>query len=437
MSTTKNRKFTSREVAIANIDKQVVWFSGLYRIKKNWLKLLIAALLGIFLGTVSAVLIQSTGLYTGGLGAFFQGVARVVNTKLTMDKLDASTTRVVYNAMFWGMYVLVNVPLTIFAYKKVGRFFALQSITFLVCMQAWGFLLGNGFFSDSVAKAIQNFSIFGDTSAVDGYLKSMNVKCVMFSPNYFPADQATGEFDWINGPIYTYDNADKWVATTIITHNIAEAFLLFVYSAIYAAISGFCYTLVFILGGSTAGSDYISVYMSQTKNKEVGSFFIIFNASAMFVGILLGSYVSAGLSSHDTTPVVALGKPESYVSYWGWQYIFTANLFASLMWVVINGLIMDKLFPWHKMICVRIYSRKYKEINEYLFGIGYTHPITLIKSKGGSSGIEGYLLETVCLTIEFNKLVRIAKEVDPNCFISSNYVVGASGKLSVQRYASK
>jgi uncharacterized membrane-anchored protein YitT (DUF2179 family) len=36
--------------------------------------------------------------------------------------------------------------------------------------------------------------------------------------------------------------------------------LLLVYSIIFALISSACYALMFIVGGSTAGSDYLTIY---------------------------------------------------------------------------------------------------------------------------------------------------------------------------------
>jgi uncharacterized membrane-anchored protein YitT (DUF2179 family) len=53
------------------------------------------------------------------------------------------------------------------------------------------------------------------------------------------------------------------------------------------------------LGGSTGGSDFVTIYLSQEKNKNVGFMFIIVNAICMLVGITIGSY-SAGILINST-----------------------------------------------------------------------------------------------------------------------------------------
>jgi uncharacterized membrane-anchored protein YitT (DUF2179 family) len=50
---------------------------------------------------------------------------------------------------------------------------------------------------------------------------------------------------------------------------------------------------MYIIGGSTAGSDYVTVYFSQEKNKNLGGMFIIINGTFMLAGILIGSFGAA------------------------------------------------------------------------------------------------------------------------------------------------
>jgi uncharacterized membrane-anchored protein YitT (DUF2179 family) len=45
-----------------------------------------------------------------------------------------------------------------------------------------------------------------------------------------------------------------------VDENITKAMLLLVYSVIFALISSACYALMFIIGASTAGSDYLTIY---------------------------------------------------------------------------------------------------------------------------------------------------------------------------------
>jgi hypothetical protein len=48
----------------------------------------------------TVLLVEVTGLYTGGFGAFLQGVARIVYTALCKNGVNGETSVVIYNALF-------------------------------------------------------------------------------------------------------------------------------------------------------------------------------------------------------------------------------------------------------------------------------------------------------------------------------------------------
>jgi uncharacterized membrane-anchored protein YitT (DUF2179 family) len=85
----------------------------------------------------------------------------------------------------------MNIPLTIFAYKKIGKVFAMLSITFLIANQAFGFL---------TTMLLENYNVsiflFGDTTTVDQNLKQFDVKMITFYPQWFPtAPGPDGDFN--------------------------------------------------------------------------------------------------------------------------------------------------------------------------------------------------------------------------------------------------
>jgi uncharacterized membrane-anchored protein YitT (DUF2179 family) len=75
--------------------------------------------------------------------------------------------------------------------------------------------------------------------------------------------------------------------------------LLFIYSSTYAIITSISYAIVFILGGSTAGSDYITVYLSEKKNKSIGAMFMILNLSFLLMGVSIGTFASASYIRYE------------------------------------------------------------------------------------------------------------------------------------------
>jgi uncharacterized membrane-anchored protein YitT (DUF2179 family) len=147
-------------------------------------------------------------------------------------------------------------------------------------------------------------------------LSDQKVQVNVFYPTYFPIIGGTGEWDIYWKQLYsvndlrlpdTYANLPEpytyygmsqsaanaradWIISYVTGENITNAFLLLLYCFIYAIISSLGYALIYILGGSTGGSDFITIYLSQEKNKKVGLMFIIVNAICMLIGITIGSY---------------------------------------------------------------------------------------------------------------------------------------------------
>jgi uncharacterized membrane-anchored protein YitT (DUF2179 family) len=102
---------------------------------------LICVLIGLILSFSVVIFVQSTGLYTGGFGALFQGIARLTFLLLSLhNSSHAEMNAIIYNILFYGLYLALNVPLAIFAYKKIGKQFAKLSITFVITTQVMGFV---------------------------------------------------------------------------------------------------------------------------------------------------------------------------------------------------------------------------------------------------------------------------------------------------------
>jgi uncharacterized membrane-anchored protein YitT (DUF2179 family) len=125
-------QFIHRSIVERKFHSGILKFSKLYSLRSKRYKYLFTVLIGMFMATASTILVQSTGLYTGGTGALFQGIARLTYSTMHGDK---ETALVVYNALYWGLYGLMNIPLTFFAYKKIGKAFAIQSIVFILSTQ--------------------------------------------------------------------------------------------------------------------------------------------------------------------------------------------------------------------------------------------------------------------------------------------------------------
>ncbi|MDR0986046.1 MAG: DUF2179 domain-containing protein [Mycoplasmataceae bacterium] len=407
------KNFACRSFSVKKFNSGVVRFSRLYSLNKTWMKYLVAAIVGLIMSIATVLLVEVTGLYTGGFGAFLQGVARLTYSGISNSVLKDNPyiAQIIFNAMFWGLYLLLNIPLSIFAFRKISHQFVGLSLTYLIVLQGMGFVWG-------IIPHIHDLQIFGNTQTVNEHLANFNIQSIIFSPNWFPTE-INGSWDWSQLKSSTDPGVDHNIVSTVTNENITRAFLLIVYCIVFSLISGLSYAIMFSIGGSTAGSDYLTIYWSQEKNKNVGGVFAIISSVSMFLGICMGTYGAGGIIDSS--------------KYLGWQYFFSANLFASLVWVFLNGWLIDKWFPWHKLVRVEVYSNKVNEINDELKTIKYTHPTTLLSATGGYSNKPTKMLLSVCMIVELPELIKQIRKVDDQCLISSSYIADIDGRMSVQK----
>jgi uncharacterized membrane-anchored protein YitT (DUF2179 family) len=149
-----------------------------------------------------------------------------------------------------------------------------------------------------------------------------------------------------------------------------KGLLLFIYATVYGLISSLGYGILYIVGGCSAGGDFVSIYYSSIKHKPLGGLMIIVNSSLMVVGSTIGSYISTGLID-----------PQGF----SFPFFLSANLVASFLSVVIFGLLLNRIFPLHRIVKVEIISDRLMEVRNELFESKFTHSMTISKGIGAYS----------------------------------------------------
>jgi uncharacterized membrane-anchored protein YitT (DUF2179 family) len=149
-----------------------------------------------------------------------------------------------------------------------------------------------------------------------------------------------------------------------------KALLLFIYALVYGIMASISYAILYIIGGCSAGSDFVSIYYSSVKHKPLGGLMIIVNSSLMIIGSVIGSYVSAGI-----------------VNSQGFNFAFflSANLVASFLSVLMFGILLNKFFPMHKIVKVEIISDCLFAIRDHLFASKFTHSMSIARNIGAYS----------------------------------------------------
>ncbi|WP_338984197.1 YitT family ABC transporter [Spiroplasma endosymbiont of Othius punctulatus] len=169
-----------------------------------------------------------TGLYPAGVGAF----ARFFSI-LTSDSIKMQSS------FYFVYYFAINIPLIVFGFMKLGKKFTLLTVLYIGLQIAFD-------------QIIQNIPYINPTD-------------FNFIVNY----------QLLNGNGVSWNNA-HW---------------LFIFALIAGLMLGFSYSIVYRLGSSTGGLDFVSVYLSRKFKKPVGGLNKNINLCILFVVILLNTSV--------------------------------------------------------------------------------------------------------------------------------------------------
>ena len=390
--------------------------SFFYSINDPRKKYLIACLMGVILSIITTLLVEVTGLYSSGLTAFFQGVSRAIYVALSKNEVvDKYWLNVIYNLMFWGFYLLINLFLFKRYFSRMCHQCIYISAIFICTMQLCGFLW-------SFIPGLHSIMLFGDTSTVNEALKEYNVQSVLYSPNWYPTVLPNGQYDW-NNLISSSEIQDPNVLSNVNSLNICRGFLLILYASIYAVPSSYINSALFIMGGSSGGTELTSLYLSDAKNKDLSIFLKTLQATTMFAGVFVGTYLSG-----------IIINPEKY---YGWQYLFNANFVGSFVWVFLNSLLVGKFFPSRKLVRVEIFTSDLTNILANLKKYKYTHPTTIVNSIGGFLANKNNILITVMQLTEIPNFVHIVRLTDKNSLISVTNIDDCDGRVGLQKVGIK
>ncbi|MGL4616782.1 MAG: hypothetical protein ACRCUM_00955 [Mycoplasmoidaceae bacterium] len=192
--------------------------SKLYSITSKKQKYLLVVLIGMIIGFLTLIFLRNTGLYSMGVTAITQGLSRIITSIMYINKVDQDIVDIVSDLTFWFFILIVNLPLLFFAKKHIGNQFTFLTLAYLLTASIFPFLI-------SLIPGIQNILLFGD-------IRSMEL--TNLPPNI---------------TLLTWGSLDS-----------GKVISLFFYSLAFPFLSVLLYTIVYVIGGSTGGSDIISIY---------------------------------------------------------------------------------------------------------------------------------------------------------------------------------
>ena len=362
--------------ASANFEKKffkssTLRLSKIYSITSQRQKYLMVILSGMIIGFLTLIFLKNTGLYSMGVTAITQGVSRVITSVMVLNKVDKEVVNIVSEFTFWFFILFVNAPLLFFAKKYIGNQFTFLTLAYLLTSAIFPF-------SISFIPGIQDILLFG------------NIRSDVFT-------------NLQNITLLTWDALDSGKVISLLFYSLAFPFA-----------SVMLYTIVYALGGSTGGSDIVSIYYLKIKLKSLGKILIIINFFCVIIGSFIGSYLSIGLLEKN----------------WNYQNFFSPNLVCSIINFSIFGFLLQILYPRFRMSSIKVFGQNIEKINEHLDSINCIHSRTISKAIGSYSKKEQYILEMYITIIELGPIIKEIRKIDENAFIVINKNIEIDGNLS-------
>lgn len=393
-----DKNLHDNQVNIQNVkySAKTIRLGFLYKIDKLWIKILLTSLFGI-VGSISTWLfVQYTGVYTAGLSGVIQGIAKI--TKLEIEQMGPdyiSLSNLIYNVLFWTLYLFINIPLLIFAFFKLGKQFALLSSVYIIVGQIVGF--GLGFINNG-----QGIFIF----------TKMNPSVL---------DNLSLPKEYISG-------------IQMLPWNTGQGIIigLFIYSLTNSIINGISYSAIYILGASTGGNDIIGFYYSKVKNKSIANLLTIFNVSSLLIGVTLGSFACWMIKSQTPEYIDKINLDSTTIL----GALFSPNLIASIVGSIVSGILYNYYFPRNKVIKVQVYSEKTSEIALTLAASNWNYNLLLSSNKDDvlTNKNSNLSLETICLYIDIPILISAIRSIDSEGLITIYSTFGFDGELPTSSY---
>lgn len=252
-----------------------------------------------------------------------------------------------YMTTFYLLQIIINAPLILFSLIFIGRLFTLFSAIFLA------------------SQTIFAFSLHDASFVLHQIIPSTN-------------------------PSITAD----------------ELFKCFLGAAVIAGIN----SLIYKIGSSTGGTDFLLFYWSNNKQKSIGTFNLILNIFILLAGLIVLDWI---LHPQQSGPL----------------NIFNVRFAGSLIYLCTYSVFVDILYPKIRKLNVQIISNSPNKISSALKNHNYGHSITYLEGEGSYSKTNKTVMITVMTLLEFTYFSRVICTADPDCFLTTNDIRTVIGKF--------
>lgn len=366
--------------------------SSLYSVKRTWILILIITFISFVSAVIGVFFLQNTGLYNVGFEAFAQGFARLV--AFVVDG-DINFKNNIMNALFWGLIIVVNIPLIFFGWYKIGKRFTLFSTYYIVVSSLIGLSLG-------YIPGIDKVFLFAKTTSLDEFV-----------------------------------NAGVQISLWNSQHDSISQLSLFIYGFIYGLVQAICYAILFILGSSSGGLDFIVVWYAEKKYKNLGTIFTYFNILCFIISYAVGTFVTSSITIEKYGGVIAdnFGLDDNIIPLtvvpWSLDLFFSPNFAATMLMSIVLGITLNAFFPKYQMSKVEIISRYVNEIRDAVIAENKPYSLSIKTVEGGYSKLPQKMLVTVCMYVDAAYLLELVRKYDPNALFTVVLIKSVDGYVYV------
>lgn len=375
----KKRKLFSRRDPAYQIDRVKLsekwyhfWF--LRDVKKFRYQFLGVFILSIFFAFFGMIFVQNTGLYGFGIDAISHGISRLAGSAVVFKGGTEKEARTTFNILFWSINFIINVPLFMIASSKINKNFALLTMLFMI----FSTIFGIGF--SSIPNS-HNWLLMGNP--------------------------LNNEF---------HEATERIVQVTTWTHqNDGNKHVsIILYGLLWAVIQGIIAASLLMLNSSRGGFEILIVLRSRNKYKNFGRAFIFANFLSLLFANAIGTYVPASWALLKDYPVAGFEAAQA----WNIDLLFNANFVSSTIMIIVNGFVIDVLFPKYKMVKLEVYTQKTDEILEKFYSLkDNRYAISINSLMGGYSKSEQQSLILNTFYSKASAAVDIITKIDPKAMI--------------------
>ncbi len=283
-------------------------------------------------------------IYTPGFGGFSAGLAYVISD-LVKGVENAEEWKTLSVMLYWVFYIMFNIPVFYFMWGWYGKKFFIRTI----------------------------------------YVFSVNFAFTMF---------------------LNYGLTGMQVIPSIESGAANEGALLMIRTILLGAFGGALFGLAvgtaLSNGGSTAGFDPITKYLSREKGKNISNILFVLGIATSFTFIFIrfwttGAYLD-GDFAHDV--------------------LFSPQLMATLVFLTIYSSVAGMLYSVTKKLEILVTSKKVNKISDHFNEVNYHRSHTIVEAMGGYSKEKFHLLQMIINIEELDDVIEDILSIDDNALVN-------------------